>query len=67
MAIPRFYQFLHNKNKFSITDKKILQLYKEIHTFCRKNPNIIFTRAGKGSTTVALNKEVFKKNGETSE
>jgi len=42
-------------------DKKILQLYKETHTFCKKNPKMIFTRADKRNATVALNKNVYLK------
>ena len=34
-------------------------MYKERNKFCKQNPNIIFTRADKGNTTVPLNKDLY--------
>lgn len=39
-------------------------MYNETVSFCKHNTDIIFTRADKGNTTVALNKSIYVKKME---
>jgi len=62
-VIPLFHHFLYNKSKSNTIDNDIVRLYKEICTFRKKNPNIVF-RADEGNITVALNKDMYIKRME---
>ena len=48
----------HNNNSNNQTSR----LTKVTHLFVKEDPNIIFTRAGKGNITIALNKDYYIDN-----
>jgi len=54
--IPHFHKFLHIKTRKNTTNQKVMSLVNYTRRFCHKNPNVIFTRADKGNTTIAFNK-----------
>jgi len=58
-VIPFFHRFIHNKVSSNVTEKTLLFLKKLTTSFCKNNPNIIFTRADKGNVTVALKKDIY--------
>jgi len=58
-VIPFFHRFIHNKVSSNVTEKTLLLLKKLTTSFCKNNPNIIFTRADKGNITVALKKDTY--------
>jgi len=58
-VIPFFHRFLHNKVSSNVTEKTLLSLKKSTTTFCKNNPDILFTRADKGNVTVALKRDIY--------
>jgi len=58
-VIPFFHRFIHNKVSSNVTEKTLLFLMKLTTSFCKNNPDIIFTRADKGNVTVALKKDTY--------
>jgi len=58
--IPQFHKFLHLKSPKNITTELLTSLTNYTKKFCQENPEVIFTRADKGSITlVALNKNDY--------
>lgn len=51
---PSLDKFYNSNTRLSDMDTSLLKLYKETKLFIKHNPDIIFTRADKGNTTVAL-------------
>jgi len=56
---PLFHKFLHIKTQKNFVNQKVTSSINHTRKFCHKNPNIIFTRADKGNTTIALNKITY--------
>jgi len=63
-VVPFFHRFIHKKAGENVIEKTLSSLEKLTNSFCKNNPDIIFTRADKGNVTVALNKEVYNKRME---
>jgi len=65
----QFVNFLKPIRKLDVhrsdTDCKIIELRFEHKKFIKDNPNIIFTRADKGNTVVALDRSEYVRNMET--
>jgi len=64
MVVPFFHRFIHKKASENVIEKTLSSLEKSTNSFCKNNPDIIFTRADKGNVTVALNKTVYNKKME---
>lgn len=58
IVVPYFYKIL--KHEKSPIKQKLIFLFNATKQFCRNNPNIIFTKADKGNTTIALDKDSYK-------
>jgi len=58
--IPQLHKILHLKTSKNLVDEKLFPMTKfYTKNFCRKNRNVIFTRADKGNVTIALNKSTY--------
>jgi len=58
-AIMVINKSLNNRTSLNSTDLKLDSLYKKTLSFCRSNPDVIFTRADKGNVTVTLDKNMY--------
>jgi len=59
IATTQLNKFLHRKPQKHNIDNNILLMIDSTAEFTHNNPDVIFTRADKGSVTVALNKRVY--------
>jgi len=64
IAIPQFYKFIKNTTPNHPIDVKLSHWLHATRQFCKKNPNIIFTKADKGNITVAMDKNFYLKKME---
>jgi len=62
LAIPQIQRYLDKPLKDNKMDKVLISMFRTTSAFYKANPNILFTRADKGNTVVAVDRDSYFSN-----